>query len=236
MLYAELEIRHSRPVAPTRRVALGELWLPVEPPPGPGGILLAGIVGGFAWQLDDDTVNELLRLIDDLEFGRRIPQPRLRHRFQIDTVGLDRSHHRLYGTGTHLRLELDEHGHPLPNVLGAIYAAGRLSYAYRAPVFRLLRRASSWVGGNDARLVGYLAGEEAPSLRSRRFIGEERWALDILGFDEGDPPGREDINRRFRELVRVAHPDHGGEHGDAGLRMVDLTEAKRILLRAVAAV
>ena len=234
MLYAELEIRHSRPVAPTRRVALGELWLPVEPAPGPGGILLAGIVAGFAWQVDDEAITDLVKLIDDLEFGRRIPQPRLRHRFQIDTVGLDKSRHRLVGDRHNLRLELDEHGHPLPNMLGAVYAAGRLSYAVRPTVFRLLRRASSWVGGNDARLVGYLAGEEAPTLRSRRFVGEERWALDVLGFHDGEPPDRDDINKRFRELVRVAHPDHGGAHGDAGQRMVDLTEAKRILLRAVA--
>lgn len=234
MLYAELEIRHSRPVAPTRRVALGELWLPVEPAPGPGGILLAGIVAGFAWQIDDEEVTALLKLIDDLEFGRRIPQPRLRHRFQVDTVGLDRSRHRLVGDGQSLRLDLDEHGHPLPNILGAVYAAGRLSYAVRPTVFRLLRRASSWIGGNDNRLVGYLAGEEAPTLRSRRFAGEERWALDVLGFHDGEPPHRDDINRRFRELVRMAHPDHGGSHGDAGQRMVDLTEAKRILLRAVA--
>lgn len=234
MLYAELEIRHSRPVAPTRRVALGELWLPVDPAPGPGGILLAGVVAGFAWQVDDEAVTDLVRLIDDLEFGRRIPQPRLRHRFQIDTVGLDRSRHRLVGQGQSFRLELDEHGHPLPNMLGAVYAAGRLSYAVRGTVFRLLRRASTWVAGNDDRLMSYLAGEEAPSLRSRRFVGEEQWALDVLGFQDGAPPEREDINRRFRELVRMAHPDHGGDRGDAGQRIVDLTEAKRILLRAVA--
>ena len=36
MLLAELEIRHSRAVVPTRRVALGLHWLPVDPPPGPG--------------------------------------------------------------------------------------------------------------------------------------------------------------------------------------------------------
>ena len=33
MLLAEIEIRHSRAVAPTRRVALGPYWLPTEPSP-----------------------------------------------------------------------------------------------------------------------------------------------------------------------------------------------------------
>jgi hypothetical protein len=31
-------------------------------------------------------------------------------------------------------------------------------------------------------------------------------------------------------LVRDAHPDHGASAVDAGQRIVDLTEAKRILL------
>ena len=41
---AELEIHHSRPFAPTRRIALGPSRLPVDPAPGPGGVLLGGIV------------------------------------------------------------------------------------------------------------------------------------------------------------------------------------------------
>ncbi len=54
MLLAELEIRHSRPIAPTRRVALGEdVFLPTEPAPGFGGILLACIVATFGQELDD---------------------------------------------------------------------------------------------------------------------------------------------------------------------------------------
>src|SRR6058998_3345203 len=109
MLLAELEIRHSRAIAPTRRIALGELWLPADPSPGFGGILLAGIVGASVSLLDDDLRDELDILIDDLERGRRIPQPRLRHRFQVDTHGLDRSHHRLVGEGEDLELDYDGH-------------------------------------------------------------------------------------------------------------------------------
>ena len=41
MLLAELEIWHTRPITPTRRVALGHLVLPTDPAPGLGGVLLA---------------------------------------------------------------------------------------------------------------------------------------------------------------------------------------------------
>ncbi|MDQ1366158.1 MAG: hypothetical protein QOE57_2200, partial [Acidimicrobiaceae bacterium] len=137
MLLAELEIRHSRAIAPTRRVALGDLWLPTEPAPGFGGILLAGILAGYVNQLEDDLRDELDSLVDDLELGARIAQPRLRHRFQTDVVGLDRSHHRLVGVGESMALELDDHGAVLPQVLGAAYAASKLSYRVRGSVFRL---------------------------------------------------------------------------------------------------
>ena len=71
MLLAELEIRHSRAAVPTRRVALGQRWLPAEPPPGPGGILLGGLVAAHVDAIDDDLLVELLGLIDDLESDRR---------------------------------------------------------------------------------------------------------------------------------------------------------------------
>ena len=44
MVVAEVEIYHSRPIAPTRRVSLGKMHLPTDPPPGFGGILLGGII------------------------------------------------------------------------------------------------------------------------------------------------------------------------------------------------
>ena len=54
---AELQIFHSRPFAPTRRIALGQSSLPVDPAPGPGGILLgavvAGVEGGPELEVDD---------------------------------------------------------------------------------------------------------------------------------------------------------------------------------------
>jgi hypothetical protein len=75
-------------------------------------------------------------------------------------------------------------------------------------------------------LLAYLSGD------TKRVDGDasEGWALAVLGFAFDVEPSRSDINRRFRELVRDAHPDHGGSVEEAGRRILDLTEAKRILL------
>ena len=228
MLLAELEVRHSRPIAPTRRIALGDVYLPTDPAPGFGGLLLAGVVGAFIPHIDDEERDGVDRLMEELERGRPIAQPRLRHRFQDDTHGLDRSRHKLIGEGETMSLDIDGHSAPLPQVLGAVYAAGRLSLRSRGSVFRLLRRAGRWQGESDERLIAYLRGDH-PRLASD-VENEEGWALAVLGFGPGSEPARSDILRRFRQLVRGAHPDHGGSVDRAGQRIVDLTEAKRILL------
>jgi hypothetical protein len=230
VLLAELEIRHSRAVAPTRRVALGDLWLPTDPRPGFGAILLAGIVAASVGRLGDDLQDELDVLINALDRGARIAQPRLRHRFQTDVVGLDRSHHRLVGRGEEMLLELDDHGAVLPQVLGAVYAAGKLSYRARPNVFRLIRRATRWQGDNDELLIAYLTGDEAAYRPWRTAAHDENWARKVMGFAGGDEPTRSDIQTTFRRLVRSAHPDHGGASERAGPRITDLTQAKRILL------
>ena len=121
MLLAEVEIRHSRPVAPTRRVALGLLLLPTDPLPGWGPVLIGGLLAANVAALDADELSDLYDLIDDLEAGNRISQPKLRHRFQKDTVGLDRSRHSLIGEGEHVWFDLDDHALPEVNILGALY-------------------------------------------------------------------------------------------------------------------
>jgi hypothetical protein len=230
VLLAEIEVRHSRAVAPTRRVALGELYLPVDPPPGFGGILLAGIVGAGAQLLEDELRDELDLLIDDLERRKRVPQPRLRHRFQLDTHGLARARHRLVGVGEAMELELDDDGHVLPQVLGAVYAASKLSSRARPEVFRLLWRATRWEGDDLGSLLDYLGGDEAALRRPRGARHDATWALEILGFSVTTDPPRHDVLRRFRQLVRDAHPDHGATAVNAGERISELTQAKRILL------
>lgn len=246
MALAQLEVRHSRPYAPTRRVALGELYLPTTgPTSGPGSVpgsaavsagplLLAGVVaaGVSALEGEDELLDRVEALLDDLESGRRIVQPRVLYRFQTDVHGLDSSRHRLMGDGSYTYFDIDGHGAPLPQVLAAMYAASKLASAARPGAFRLLRRATRWTGGIDHHLMGFLLGDEAVFRPARNgHVHDEGWALHVLGFGAGDEPGRSDIQRRFRDLVRDAHPDHGAEHSGAGERIVELTEARRILLR-----
>lgn len=230
MLAAELEVRHSRVVAPTRRVALGEVFLPVDPPDGP--LLLAAVVGNFVPRLDPDLRDDLDLLIDDLERRRRIPQPRLRHRFQTDTVGLGRSRHRLYQaeeTGEY-SLSFEDAGHPLPQILAAVYATGMLASSVRDHAFGLLWRASRWDGGSDEALLFHLQGPDARRNFNRRRRDDLAWALAALGFKPDEEPERGDVVRRFRDAVRDAHPDHGAETAEASRRITDLTDARRILL------
>ena len=224
-LLAELEIWHSRPIAPTRRVAVGHTRLPVQPAPGHGGLLLGAIVGAFAPDLDPDLLDELHRLLGDLEAGRRIPQPRLRHRFQVDRHGLGRSRHRLLDAQPGVELDLDSEGSPASQVLGAAYAAGALPRGVRRDVMRVLHRGLNWRGGTGPELLRHLAGGD-------RVLGGDAsgWALQLLGFDLGASPGRRDVQRRFRDLLREAHPDSGGERAAAAARIADLSEARRILL------
>jgi hypothetical protein len=229
VLLADFEVRHSRAIAPTRRVALGELWLPTDPAPGFGGLLLAGIVAAGVSCLEDELRDGVDKLVVDLEYGRHVSQPRLRHRFQTDVHGLDRSRHRLVGEGEAVALEIDGHGAVLPQVLAALYAAQLLAVPSRPAVFRLLRRATRWEGEADERLIRYLSSDEA-AFRPWAAPGDERWALDVLRFGASSEPSRSEILARFRLLVRETHPDHGALSEGAGKRMHELTEARRILL------
>ncbi|MDQ4091679.1 MAG: hypothetical protein M3163_15485 [Actinomycetota bacterium] len=237
MLLAEIEIRHSRAVAPTRRVALGPFWLPTEPAPGYGGILLGGIVAAHWGDVDPPELrDEYLALLNDLEAGRRIAQPRLRHRFQIDVVGLDRSRHKLVGQADNdrfgdVRFELEGNGRPVPQLLGAAYAAARLHPDAQPRVFGAMRKATMWEDGASPRLATFLTDlTNVPPTWWRKFSTDERWALEVLGFGpDEEQPGREEVLQRFRVLLRESHPDHGAEHQGAGQRILELTEARRIL-------
>lgn len=237
MLLAEIEVFHSRPIAPTRRVALGDRELPVDPAPGFGGILLAGIVAGHIAELDPELFDDLHRLTHQLQEGHRIPQPRLRHRFQVDRIGLTRSTHRLVGEGEDLHFDLEPKGAPAQHILAAVYAAGQLPLVARGRVMDSIRAAMRWTGPLDRGFVALVTGlDRHRSWSTHAFHDPVRWAIDVLGL--GDPadllavPGRSDVQRRFRDLLRAAHPDHGGATDDAAQRIADLTEARRILLRA----
>jgi len=222
MIMAELEVYHSRPVAPTRRVALGRMTLPADPPPGFGGILLGGIVATHVNSIDPDLLPDLLKLTVQLENGMRIPQPRLRFRFQKDYVGLQRSTHRLLGEGDALRFAFDDdHGLPAQQLLGAVYAAGQLPPRVRPAVLSSIRRAVGWQGPVGPELISVLAGFNSGSSFSSQALGNPvEWALDVLGFEEGG--GRAVVTGRNGHVTagatagaRDARADPAGPAGTA---------------------
>lgn len=237
MALAVFEAYFSRPIAPTRRIALGRMTLPADPAPGFGAVLLGGIMARFVRHLDPETDEELDSLVDDLEAGRRVVQPRLRHRLQSDRVGLTRCRHRLVAEGDSVGFRFDtDVGTPAQHVLCAAYAAAEVESADRAATFAALRKGMDWVGPLDGALVRYLA--------DRRTMGPPSsadptgWALRCLGLrvpervgGDDDWPGRHlDVSRAFRDLLIEAHPDHGGSVELAAARIADLREARRILL------
>jgi hypothetical protein len=232
VILAELEVCHSRPIAPTRRVALGERNLPVDPPPGFGGILLAGIVATFARSLDDDLYVELGGLVKQVERGQRIAQPRLRHRFQHDKIGLTRVRHRLVGEGESLRFDIDPgSATPAQHVLAAVYATADLRPALRAPVMDALRIAMKWRAPIGPVFVARLAGRTTlESLSAAAVADPLGWARLTLGFATEHTPTKAAVQRRFRDLLRDAHPDHGASTTGAADRIAELSEARRILL------
>ena len=236
MILAELEVFHSRPIAPTRRVALGRTKLPVTPAPGFGGILLGGIVAAHIDQLDPELFDDLHRLTLQLQDGQRIPQPRLRHRFQTDRIGLTRSVHRLVGEGEDLEFEFEVKGAAAQHILAAVYAAGRLAPGSRARVLDVVRKAMRWSGSLDHGFIAHLSGlDRGRDWSARAFHDPVQWAIGVLDLEGVDAealwmPDRSVVQRQFRDLLRVAHPDHGGSSEDAAQRIADLTEARRILL------
>ncbi|MEM8904706.1 MAG: J domain-containing protein [Actinomycetota bacterium] len=228
---AELEVWHSRPIAPTRRVALGFSTLPTDPAPGFGGILLGGVVAANAAALDEDDHDDVERLLRDIEKGRSIKQPRLRHRFQVDRIGLMRSVHRLVGDGERLGFDLASDAPPVPQILAAIYETAKLTPNQRTNVISLIRRSLVWSGGDGPELVRFLTGQQgATGMLVATIADPVGWARDVLGLD--GVPSRKDVVRRFRELVVEAHPDHGGVGDDAAERIDELTRAREILLSA----
>ena len=242
MLLAELEVFHSRPIAPTRRIALGRCLLPGPVPahgpgPGYGGILLGAVCASFGPRLSDESMADAVKLSYELEQGRQIPQPRLRHRLQHDRIGLTRSRQRLYGPGS---ADADE---PLachfeasratPNqlLLGAVYAAGLLPMPLRGEAMQAVRLGLVWRGEVGEPLFGYLCDRRSSGRPVRAVSDPVGWAMEILGLDRCvDPPEQAAVQRGFREALRSVHPDLGASNAEAAMRIAELSEARRILL------
>ena len=232
MLLAELEIFHSRPIAPTRRLSLGYMYLPVDPAPGFGGLLLGAVLSVHIREVDEDFHVDIQRLLTEIERGGRVVQPRLRHRFQVDRHGLTHSSHRLIGAGDSVEFEMNNNGSALQQVLGSIYALERLDETTRALLIPVMRKSLTWRGPIGPSFITYLAGSRTSSVSA--LADPRAWALDVLGFPGGTvKPSKREVMSRFRASMRDAHPDHGGDEKRASKVMMDISEARRILLDAL---
>jgi hypothetical protein len=238
MILAELEVFHSRPVAPTRRVALGAVHLPMDPPPGHGATLLAAIAAAHAPAIDGESADEYRRLLRQIDRGQRIAQPRLR--YQEDRVGLTRSVHRLVADGSKLRFRLERaSGSAEQHLLAVAYACAPMPDAARRAAVTAVEVGMQWRGALDARFVSRVLGRSTTaSMPVLALSDPEGWARRVLAgnaalllvTDAQGPLSKTVVQRRFREQLRDAHPDHGGEREGAAERIADLTEARRILL------
>lgn len=226
MPLAVLEVYHSRPVAPTRRVALGQRSLPADPAPGWAGVLLGGIVAAHRHGVADDLIDGYQALLQQIGRGHRVVQPRLRHRFQTDKVGLVMSRFALVSHDHRVRYSFsDRLGTPLQYLLGAAYAAARVPAPSRGAVIDAIRLGLRWSGRLDDELISQLGGAG-----TARFDDPVRWALSQLGMEPTRrTPTRAEVQATFRRRLRQAHPDHGGDADGAGDRIADLREARRIL-------
>jgi hypothetical protein len=216
-------------------VAVGGIRLPPEAPGDAASMLLGGLMARFGRGLDDDDAVELQRLIRDVELDRRIPQPRLRHRFQQDRVGLRRCSHRLVqDRGGWYHLDLDHAGGtPEQQVLAAVYAARSLTGRERRDAVDGLRRGLGWRGDLGPDLLGYLrmgatAGHLGPAAG---YADPVAWAIGVLGLSSLDGrPSRTQVRSAFRHRLRAVHPDHGGRSDGAAERIAEIESARRILL------
>jgi hypothetical protein len=252
VILAELNVRHTRRHQPTRRVALGDTYLPTSGP-AYGAVLVGAVVAEFLCGLDEEQRELLPRLLADAAEGLSVPRIALRHRLQTDTHGLDRSRHRIVADGGPLTLELDAHGWPAPQVLGAVMGAAAMPPSGRKLAFRAIAGAVARPGMLPEGLEVRRLLEGVPGLRPyapgaaprnggdtdvdgealsgwRDVPAERRWAMEVLGVRAGARIDREDVQRRFRRLLRIAHPDHGAADAGAAERIAELAEARELLL------
>jgi hypothetical protein len=253
VLLAELNVRHTRRHQPTRRVALDDGYLPTSGP-AYGSVLLGAVVAEYVDGVDEEQRDVLPRLLEDARDGLVVPRIALRYRLQIDTHGLDRSRHRIVAEGGRLVLELDAHGRAAPQVLGAVMAAAAMTASARRLAFRAIESAAARPGALPRGLEVRRLFEGVPGLRPyapgaapsangngangdraewRGVPAERRWAMEVLGLGAGMAIERDEVQRRFRRLVRLAHPDHGAASWGAAERIAELAEARELLLTVI---
>jgi len=258
MVMAELNVRHTRRHQPYRRVALDPGYLPTNGN-AYGAVLLGAVVSEFFGGLDEEQQDLLPRFVRDARKGPLdVPRIALRYRLQTDIHGLDRSRHRFLAEPGRVVVELDVHGHGAPQVIGALMAAAAMGSTSRSIAFRAIdaalarpgvlpegveiRRLLQGVPGGAPPPPGTYApgtgagGDEGfdPELW-RNVPAERRWAMEVLGLHADTVVERTDVQRRFRRLLRVAHPDQGGTSRGAAERIAELREARELLLDSLVA-
>ena len=192
---AELEICHSRVVAPTRRVALGSLDLPDDY----GPVLLGCIVGWFAKGQDGEFLENAARLLAYASHRRPMSQPHLRYRFQQDRVGLLRSTHQLrvdegswlsdgFDFGKKGKLGNGNKNHdlcfvsnvknsaPAQHVLGALYSVYQLNEPARHKSYELIDLALGWAAEQPG--VAIMSDATAHSNGSAKANGKQAMSDD----------------------------------------------------------
>jgi len=255
VLLAELNVRYTRRHMPTRRIALGDVYLPTSGA-AYGPMLLSAMVAEFVEDLDEEQRELLPRLASEAREGLSVPRIAMRYRLQTDIHGLDRSRHRILtepvaGGARHVVLEIDRHGRSDPQIIGAVMAAAALPSSARSVAWKAidaaLRNPSMPEGVTVRRLAEGVPGLApfAPGAVPRRVNGddvwsgvpsERRWAMEVLGLRAGMEFDRVDVIARFRRLVRLAHPDHGAARDGAAERLAELAEARELLLVLVESV
>jgi hypothetical protein len=240
---AELEVRHTRRHQPTRRVAIPYARLPMDRGHY-GAVLLGSVVAATVDGLLEEQLQALPAFLAEARTGEiTIPGRRLRFRLQTDIHGLARSRHRLFGEDHRLVCELDLHSqYPAPQCIAAIWAASQLPTRPRDLCLRAIERSIGAPGVHPPELEVRIRTEipashipfgpdvETPVADWSGIEGDLRWAMEVLGYGPSDQPDRDDVQRRFRRLLRLAHPDHGGEADAAADRIDELGEARRTLL------
>ncbi len=240
MVLAELSVRHTRRHMPTRRVALGHVYLPMSGPAW-GALLLGAVIAEYVTEMDPEQTEMLPALLRDARNGLSVPRIALRYRLQTDVHGLDLSRHRIVDEPGGRVLELDVHGRGDPQILGAVMAAAALTPSAARIAFQAMETARRRPGALPEGLVvrrlrlGVPGGAIPQASRPERdqwsgIPSERRWAMEVLGLRAETAVLRDDVQRRFRRLVRSAHPDHGGERVGAAERLAELSDARAVLL------
>jgi len=135
----------------------------------------------------------------------------------------------MFGDGDSVHFNFDTTGSPLAQVLGAMYSIERLEASARLALAPVMLKAMAWRGPLGASFVTYLAGSNSSSLAA--MADPRAWALELFGFPLGTAKvTKKEVMLRYREQLRVVHPDHGGNEAHAGQAIIDLGEARKILL------